>query len=232
MASADWAFMTGGLDGASVRRGVTNGIARPNGGGNFVYGFNSVVNTAGAVALYTAQTNFAPMSKGGQVTAAVQRGPSGGPLNFAPFVYLCAQTNDVSAAAYLLGLDDDDPHKIVLRKGKISDGLPALPAGNSGVLLVGTETFVAGTWKHLRLDAVVNTNGDVILKAFESDLGANAVTSPVWTPVPGVEEFIDDALGVNSGSVPFLSGYGGFAFVTKDITRRSYFDQLTVERQL
>ncbi len=232
MSEADWGVMANGLDGSSVRKGVTNGIARPNGGGNFVYGFNSIVNTAGAVALYTAQTNFSPMAKGGQVTAAMQRGASGSPLNFAPFVFLGAQSNDVNGAAYMLGLDDDDPHRIMLRKGTLVTGLPALSVGTQGILAVGVETFLAATWLHLRLDMIMNLNGDVILQAFRNDLLANPVSAPVWVPVPGISSFVDDALGVNSGSVPFTSGYGGFGYQTKDISRRAFFDQLTVARQL
>ncbi|HYM97443.1 MAG TPA: hypothetical protein VET26_09085, partial [Candidatus Sulfotelmatobacter sp.] len=65
MAETDWTFLNDGLDAAAVDRGVTNGIARPPGGGNFVYGFNSLSTAQGTVALFTSQLNFAPMQKGG-----------------------------------------------------------------------------------------------------------------------------------------------------------------------
>lgn len=232
MAAADWTTLPDGIDAVTVKRGVTTGVTRPNGGGNFCFAFNSAASTAGTAGLYAAQANFAPMAKGGSLRGAVRRGAGGGPLNFAPMLFLCLASPSVGANAYMLGLDDDDPHRIVLRKGALNVGLPAVSIGTQGILKQGTETFLNDTWLHLRLDVIVNTNGDVILQAFRSDLGAHSVASPVWDPVAGVEEFIDDALGINSGSVPYTSGYGGFAFQTKDVTRRAYFDHLEVIRQL
>lgn len=232
MSEADWGTLSDGLDAGSVKRGVTAGVTKPNGGGNFVFGFNSIVNSTGAVGLYAAQAGFAPMAKGMSIRGCVRRGAGGGPTNFAPMLFAGLQSNSVLASGYLLGLDDDDPCRIQLRKGTIVSGLPAVAPPTSGVLMSGTETFLNDVWKHLRLDMIVNPNGDVILECFENDLNANAVSSPVWTPVPGCEAFIDDALAINSGSNPFTSGYGGFAFQTKDITRRGYFDQLEVQKQL
>jgi len=232
MAETDWAFISDSLDSGSVKRGVTTGEPRPNGGGNFVFGFNSIVNTPGAVGLYAAQTGFAPMTKGASIRAAVKRGVSGAPTNFAPFLFAGLAGNTVAASAYLLGLDDDDPHRIVIVKGSLAAGIPPVAPGTSGVLKQGSETFLNNTWLHLRLDMIVNVNGDVILKAFRSDLTVNLVTAPVWVPAPGCETFVDDALAVNSGSAPLTSGYGGFGFQTKDVTRRVFFDQLEVQKQL
>jgi hypothetical protein len=70
MAETDWTFLNDGLDAATVDRGVTTGIARPPGGGSFVFGFNSLSTAQGAVALFTNQLNFAPMAKGGSVRGA------------------------------------------------------------------------------------------------------------------------------------------------------------------
>ena len=213
-------------------RGVTTGITRPNGGGNFCFGFNSTVATTGCAGLYAAQTNFAPEAKGGSIRGAIRRGASAGPLNFAPMLFIGLAANSVNSIAYILGLDDDDPHRIVLRKGTLVSGVPAVSVGTQGVLKVGTETFLNDTWLHLRLDSIVNTNGDVILQCYRSDLAVNPVTAPSWVPVPGCESFTDDVLHVNSGSAPLLSGYTGFAFFTKDISRRGYVDQIEVDRQL
>lgn len=237
MAEADWTVLASSLSIASTKYGVSNGEPRPNGGGNFTFGFNSLTAAAGVVALYANQASFAPMAKGASIRAAIKRGVSGGPTNFAPFLFAGASSNDVTtASAYMLGLDDDDPHRIVIAKGLMTGGVPAVPAGTSSggarVLKAGTETFLNNTWLHLRLDMIVNTNGDVILQAYRSDLTANLVTAPAWVPVPGCENFVDDALEVNSGSAPLTSGYGGFGFQSKDVTRRAYFDQLEVQRQL
>lgn len=233
MSETDWTLLNDGLDAAAVDRGVTTGIARPPGGGNFVYGLNSLSTAQGAVALFTNQLNFAPMQKGGSVRGAVQRGVSGSPLNFAPFFFIGLQGPSVNDVGYLLGLGDGDPHHIVLRKGGLVAGLPDIPPGTEGVLRRSTATFAPGTWLHLRLDMVVNANQDVLLQVFQNDVVAHPIgTAPNWVAVPGMEQFIDDALGINSGTQPFTSGRGGFGFFTKDVTRRGFFDQLEVYRQL
>jgi hypothetical protein len=238
MAEADWTFFSDGLDTASVLRGVTSGETPPPGGGSFVFGMNSVVTSAGAVGLFAAQVNFAPMAKGMSISAAIKRGVSGGPTNFSPFIFCGAQNNVLGSSpgtkGYMLGLADADPHWITLVKGPLVTGTPGAQPPQSGVLAVGNETFLNNTWLQIRLDMIVNTNGDVILQMFRNDLtvvGASVLT-PTWEPLPGAAQFVDDALGVNSGSAPFTSGYGGFGFATKDVTRRSYFDQLVVSRQL
>lgn len=235
MAESDWSLLTDGLDIVTVERGVTTGIARPPGGGNFVFGFNSLVVATGAVGLFTNQVNFAPMAKGARVHGAIKRLPSGGPLGFAPFLFAGLQGTSVNDSGYLLGLADGDPYRIVLKKGVLSAGLPNLAPDppNNGILLRSNNTFSLDTWHHLRLDMIVNTNGDVLLQCFENDLGANPLSGPpVWTPVPGMEEFIDDALQINSGSAPFTSGRGGFGFWCNDVTRRAAFDHVEVFRQL
>lgn len=231
MSEIDWAFLNDGLDIATVDRGVTAGIARAPGGGNFLYAFNSLAAVDGAVALFASLVSFAPMAKGGSIRGAVQRGPGGGPTGFSPFLFLCCQGNSVRDSAYLLGLSDDDPHRIVLRKGAVTVGLPK--ADGPGVLLKSAGSFAQASWVHLRLDVIVNTNGDVVLNVYQNDLAAHALgTPPDWQPVSGMVEFIDDHLGINSGSQPLTSGRGGFGFSVKDVTRRSFFDHLELFRQV
>jgi hypothetical protein len=232
MAQADFSPLPDNLSAAEVLTGVTSGETPPPGGGSFVFGWNSIVAAAGAIGFYTAQANFAPMAKGCSVSAALKRGVSGGPTGFAPFIFAGLQTNSVAAEGYILGLADEDPHAIALVKGSLLNGVPGLAPPQSGVLAVGSETFLNNTWLHVRLDMIVNTNGDVILQMFRNDLTLHAVTAPVWIPLPGANEFVDDALGVNSGSVPFTSGYAGFGYVTQNITRRAFLDQFTCARQL
>jgi hypothetical protein len=90
-----------------------------------------------------------------------------------------------------------------------------------------------GTWLHLRLDMVVNLNGDVLLQVFQNNLTSNPLGgAPSWQAIPGMPEFIDDALGINSGSQPFTSGRAGFGFFTKDVTRRGFLDHVEAFRQL
>jgi len=231
MAEADWTYLNGGLDIATVDRGVTAGIARPPGGGSFLFAFNSLAAVQGAVGLFCNLVDFAPMAKGASIRGCVQRGPGGGPTGFSPFMFLSCQGNSVNDTAYLLGLSDDDPHRIVLRKGAVAVGIPDSEGPN--VLLASGESFSQGTWLHLRLDVIVNDNGDVVLKVLRNDLIAHPLGSPPdWQPVPGMVEFIDDHLGVNSGSQPLTSGRGGFGMSVADVTRRGFFDHLELLRQV
>ncbi len=231
MAEADWTYLNDGLDIATVDRGVTAGIARPPGGGSFLFAFNSLAAVQGAVGLFCNLVDFAPMAKGASIRGCVQRGPGGGPTGFSPFMFLACQGNSVSDTAYLLGLSDDDPHRIVLRKGAVAVGIPDSEGPN--VLLASGESFSQGTWLHLRLDVIVNDNGDVVLKVLRNDLGAHPLGSPPdWQPVPGMVEFIDDHLGINSGSQPLTSGRGGFGMAVADVTRRGFFDHLELLRQV
>ena len=231
MAEADWTYLNDGLDIATVDRGVTAGIVRPPGGGSFLFAFNSLAAVQGAVGLFCNLVDFAPMAKGASIRGCVQRGPGGGPTGFSPFLYLACQGNSVNDTAYLLGLSDDDPHRIVLRKGAVAVGIPDSEGPN--VLLASGESFSQATWLHLRLDVIVNDNGDVVLKVLRNDLGAHPLGAPPdWQPVPGMVEFIDDHLGINSGSQPLTSGRGGFGMTVADVTRRGYFDHLELLRQV
>lgn len=237
MAEADWTFLSDDPGPSSIDRGVTTGITPPSSGGSFVFGFNSLVNQDLVTAMYVNGTNFAPTpaNKGGMVRAAIKRGLSGGPTRFAPFLMAGLQGTSSSDAAYILGLADGNPSHIVLRKGSVFGGVPdeePNAQGSSGILARSVATFDHDTWLHLRLDWIVNLNGDVLLKVFRSDLGVNSVSSPVWVPEPGLTLFVDDALQVNSGSPAFTSGRMGIGFKTSDISRRGYFDYIEIGRQV
>lgn len=232
MAQADWTELSSGLSSGSVGRGITAGITPPNGGGSFIFGFNSLDVLAGAAGYFSNQTNFAPMAKGGSVRGCVQRGVSAGHQNFTPFLFIGLGGTDVASYCYMLGLQDSYPTRIALRKAQLNGGIPDGAAGTLSILRRSTATFTEGTWLHLRLDMVVNISGDVVLKVFQNDLTAHACTSPTWEAVAGMADFIDDALGINSGSAPYTSGRAGMAFQTKDVSRRGFFDHIEVMRQL
>jgi hypothetical protein len=243
MAQADWTFLSGGLSTPQVDNGVTAGVVKPNGGGDFVYGFNSLEIISGVVALTNTQASFVPMAKGGSIRGAIKRGVSGGPTGFSPFLFIGLQGGAVSNNGYLLGLSDGDPYHVELRKGALAVGLPdegAVPDGGNHILMRSIAAFDPDTWHHLRLDMIVQGTGDVVLQCFQNDLEVNEVSSPDWTVVPGmegpqspsIEGFIDDALGVNTGSAPYTSGRAGFGIHVIDVSRRAYFDHLEVVRQL
>lgn len=235
MASADWTELTGNLGTTSIDRGVTSGIARPNGGGSFLYGFNSLDTTEGIAGSFCNLVNFAPMAKGGSIRGALQRGVSGGTSNFATFLFIGLQGSDVGSTCYQLGLSDGDTSRIALRKGIISAGLPdqvvTTPTPTNGLLARSDSAVPIATWVHVRLDMIVNLNGDVILNCYQSDLTANLVSAPVWTAIGGLGQIIDDALGINTGSQPLTSGRAGWAFYKKDVTRRGFVDHVELTRQ-
>lgn len=231
MAETDWAFMSDGLDAANVVRGVTGGLPTPPGGGQFLYGFNSLTVARGAVALRVNGEGFKTLPKGGSIRGCIKRGEGPGATGFSPFLFLGCQGDSVNDTAYLLGLSDDEPSRIVLRKGSLAVGIP--DSDGPGTLLKSSESFLQGVWLHLRLDMIVNENGDVVLRVYRNDLEAHPLgTAPNWQPVPGMEPFDDDRLHVNSGSAPLLSGRAGFGFATQAIARRAYFDHLELEKQL
>ena len=244
MAEADFTELTGVLNSSSVVRGVSQGITPPNGGGSAIYGFNALVNTTGVVARHTNLTNFSPAAKGADVSIAMQRGTGGGQTGWAAMLFCCLGGVDVGDVAYILGLSDADPGKIVLRKGALNIGLPDSAVGSGGVLAISTDTIAIAEWVHLRLEVVVNVSGDVVINVYRNaDLATNDVTSPVWTKVPGMSDFvggapggqtaiIDDVLGVNTGSLPFTSGRAGYGMHSSSDVRRAYFDHHVFGRQL
>jgi hypothetical protein len=239
MGSADWTLLTGILSSGDVARGVTSGPTKPNGGGTFLYGFNSLTNTPGGVGLYATpqapNTNFNPLTKGGDIRGALSRGTGGGLTDFSAFLFLLLGGTALTDEAYMLGLSDGDPSHIELRKGALSGGLPDEapdPAGVNKIIRRSTEVVAVGAWVHLRLEAVVNTNGDVVLNCYKNDLAANAVTSPVWTAIPGMASFTDDALGIATGSLPYTAGRMGFGCTVADVTRRVYVDHVECLKQV
>ena len=237
MASADWTVLTDSLTSTSIARGVTAGLTPPNGGGSFVYAMNSLLSAVGVLGLYATpqapNVNFSPMLSGGDIRGAIQRGVGGSTTGVAAMLFLGLGGNDVANLGYILGLADGDPCHIELRKGSLALGLPDENVGGPNKILARSSiTVPEGTWMHLRLEMVCNGNGDTVLNCYMSDLTAHAVTSPVWTPIPGMSQFIDDPAGINSGSLPFVGGYAGFAARVTDATRRAYFDQIQIAKQL
>lgn len=241
MSSGDWSFCSDGVSSGSIDRGVTAGIVRPNGGGTGLFGFNSLEVVDGAVALFVNLAGFAPAASGLTVRGAVQRGISGGPTNFAPFLFACLQGPSVNDTAYILGLGDSDPHHIVLVKGALVDGVPDLspdPDGNT-VLMRSTAAYEAGTWLHLRMDVISQGSGDAVIQIFQNNLDDNPVTVPVWEEIPGMEGpqspdivgFIDDSLSINTGSAPLVGGRVGWGFQATDATRRGFVDNVVIGKQ-
>jgi hypothetical protein len=235
MGAADWIDTPDSLSTASVLRTVTAGFPPPPGGGIFTYGFNSLDATPGVVARYCTLSGSDPSTSGGDISAAMMRASqSVSPTGFAPFLFFCLGGTDASDDAYILGLADGNPPHIVLRKGALSGGLPDGPPAptSTGVLGQSTDTFLLGTWYQIKLEVVVNLNGDVVLNCYSSDLTANLVSAPVWTSISGLPQFVDDALGINSGSLPYTSGRMGYGFVSSATGMVAFFDEIQPDLQI
>ena len=244
MGQNDWNDLGGALSTATLARGVTAGISGPDGGNGYVYAYNSLDGTVtGAHGKFTDLTGFNPTGSllsvpdgGGFITGCVQRVASPGNTGFTPMLFFCCQgggSPTVNDNAYLLGLSNASPYKIVLAKGTVASGIEADGTGATILRSSSAEFNMSdGLWHHLRLDCIVQPNGDVLLQCFYNDLDTNPIgTTPSWTAIDGMAEFIDDALQVNSGSAPLWGGCAGYAFqVTNGLSRRGAFDAITVER--
>jgi hypothetical protein len=243
MGQSDWSYVGSGLSIATVERGVTGAITPPNGGGSFVFACNSLSSTVtGAVALYTNLSGFAPTGTGPAVAdggtsirGCLKRVQGPGATGFSPFLFACLQGSPptVNDYAYMLGLGDSNPYEIMLCKGLLSGGLNASDE-NITVLARSTAqyAFSGDAWHHLKLDAIVEPNGEVVLQVFENDLAVHPIGSaPTWVAVPGCAEYIDDRNQINTGSAPLLGGCAGFGFaVAESLNRRAAFDAIQVGR--
>lgn len=236
---AETEYSSFGDSAADIKAGVTALVTPPTGGGSFTFGFNSQVSGEKAIGFYrntvNGGTDFAPLrddaanATGGSVRAALKRYTSAQATGFSVGMFLCLQARTKTDQAYLLGLSDNDPHEIVLAKTAIGNGLD--PTATT-TLLTSSETFNVDTWVHLRLDAIVNPNGDVVLKCFQNELSLTTpVTSPTWAAISGMDTFIDDGLGINSGSNPLAGGYAGYFFRSEVAQARGFVDHFEVHRQ-
>lgn len=249
MGQLDWKDVGGSLSTASLARGVTNGIDRPPSviANDFVYGYNSLSATVtGAHGKYIDLTGFTPTGSllsvpdgGGSVRGCVKRVSSPNNTGMSPMLFFCGQGAPVSVndKAYILGLLDADPYEIVLAKAPLVGGLVESDA-NVAILARSSDQYAMGDglWHHLRLDAIVEPNGDVLLKCFANDLDAHPIGTPggpVWEAIPGypTNGFVDDALQIATGSPPLWGGYAGFAFqVAQSLNRRGAFDAVEAYR--
>jgi hypothetical protein len=247
MGQADWHELDGVLSSASLARGVTAGIAPPPGAGAFVFGYNSLVSdAAGAHGMYVDLPGFTPTGSdpppaapdgGCSVRGCVKRVASANTKGFTPLLFACAQGGppSVNDQAYVLGLSDADPYEIVLAKTAIMSGI-ADDRENVTILQRSSAQYaISGDhWHHLRLDAIVEPNGDVLVRAYANDLALHPLgTAPVWAEIAGFTPggFIDDALQIASGSAPLWGGWLGFAFaVSSGLNRRGAFKALEAYR--
>ncbi len=231
MAETNWDLVSGSLTGTDTDTGKSTSQTPPAGGGSAIYGFRSLTAVVGAVAHINNQTFFNPMISGGRVSGAMKRFPSAGSTGWSCFVFTALQADSVDADCYMLGLSDASPAKIVLRKGKLSDGIKTSVVGADGVLAVSNASVVEDVWTHLRLDATRNLNNDVVLNVKQNDLSTNDVDEMAWQSILGMAQVTDDAFGAETGSNSLFAGRAGFGYEQRAITRTAFFDQVEVARQ-
>ena len=242
IAEADWATLTGtALSSGDVIRGVTNAFTAPTPGvGATVFGFHAITTQTGVAGYYTDLSLFNPIDgtlKCGSIRAAMKKYSAGG--TYAPFIGFLIGTDPATAQAYTLALSEGTSFNIVLKKGYPGNGFSVVSATDTTTLRSSTAayTYVGDSidyWFHLRLDVLVNPHGEVVISVFASDLDVHLVTTPSWTAIAGMDDYIDDSLGVLSGSAPYLTGfYPTFGHYTSALAGSvSLFDQLEVHRQL
>ncbi len=247
MGQLDWNDIGGSLSTATLARGVTNGIARPPSSiaNEFVYGYNSLDGTVtGAHGKYVDLAGFTPTGTllsspdgGGSIRGAIKRVSSPNNTGMSPMLFFCGQGAPVSVNdyCYILGLLDADPYEIVLAKAQLVSGLVDSDE-NVSILARSSSQYAMGdgAYHHLRLDAIVEPNGDVLLKCFENDLSLQPIGDvPNWLEIPGFTSggIVDDALQILTGSPPLWGGYAGFAFqVSQSLNRRGAFDAIEAYR--
>jgi hypothetical protein len=212
MGSADWTLPAH----PAYLYGVTSGVARPPGGGGFVLAVNSLAGAATALEISQADV----LVKGGSIRGALQRGPSDARTGWAAALRLLNDGGD----AYLLGLSDSDPSRIVLARRAVDSGLPDLLPGIGGVLRCSDAVVDVGEWVHLRLDVTI-TGGAALLEVYRNDLAAHPLdAAPDWQPIPGMDP-VNDAAAI-------MDGVAGVIVTAAAHRRRAYFAALELHRQV
>lgn len=230
MGATDWTRVSGSLTetdpGREVIVAATRGLAGDPSRG--VLGMRS----AGALGCYAQRATpslavgFDPIApgKGGEITIAMCRGSEG----VEPFAFVALQSDDVTAEGYKLGLSESG--RVVLAKGSLIAGIPDNAPGASGVLRRSSFTVAIGAWVHLRLEVACSSlTGDAVLNVSRST--SQDLATPTWADIPGMARFIDDGLGVNSGSVGLAGGHLGMGARFALPGSWGAFDQIQAFRQ-
>lgn len=204
MGQADWTELTNVLAAGVVRRGVSMAPAFAAPDGNFIFGMHSLLSTAGVVAQRNNQAGFTPSAAGkaGVVEACIRR--YNVTLGYAPFIGLLDNLDVDVAKGYLLGLSDEASYKICLKKGLVAEDILST---DSGVLRSSTTAYTVSQWHHLKLEVVLNPQGDIVLNCYANDLDTYAPGSAVWTAIGGMDRYVDDSLGILQGALPYTGTY-------------------------
>lgn len=235
MAESDWTQMgSPALDTTDMPRGVSAAFTVPNGGGSFVFGFRSASSSQGFGGYLLNISSFNPLDdkKGGSIRMAMKRYSSG--ANFAPIMGFMNGVDPATSEGYMLGLSEADAYQIALKKGSPGGGLDA---SGSDILRTSTLSWTdvgdgADAWFHLRMDLLVNPHDECVLNVYQSDLDTYAVTAPTWAAITGMGQYIDDSIGILTGSIPHTGRfYPFFGMYTEESGSQALFDHVQVYRQ-
>lgn len=219
--------MAGNLDTSAVSYGKTTEASFSPPEGSECLGFHSLDNVSGFTGLTLNVSGFNPIAghKGGIFYAILKKQiPQYGG---APVVGFVDSPSAQGGSGYLLGLSEEAPSRIILRKGTLGSGMSI---SGTGVLRLSDESFLDATWVELALYLTVNLQGDIALRIRRRD----PVIAGTWSAVPGMADIVDDIIGKASGSVPvegdFFPVFGHYN--SGQSGRVSLFDYMRVSRQL
>jgi len=225
MAEVDWLALSGNLDAEEVSWGKTTATEYGIIDGTAAVGFHSLKPSVGFSGFVLNVATFNPIAnhKGARIIALVKKHApmTGG----APVLFLSGGMDARASEGYRLGLSEEWPYKIILAKGPLSDGL----SEESDFLAVSNAAYDVADWFRLSLEVCVNTQNDLVITALAYKGG---LSTP--QPIPGIDSYVDDSLGRNSGTQPLFGDfYVGFGhYNSGQAGRVSLFDHIEVIRQL
>ncbi len=231
MASTDWTPFVNQASSAELVVGATMAPSLSPPDGSFSFGGRALVS--GEKFSGMLYNGFYPLAsgKGGSIRAYLRKHtPITGTAAYAPMIFFADDYDMVQdPSGYILGLSEGAPYYIMLAKGKLSNGLKTTAAGK---LQLGTTPYDSAQWIGLRLDLIHNPQGDLVLDVYYDSAGAPA--APVWARPAGISAaFVDDRLGVLSGSLPNVSQkYMGFGVYTNALGAVAAIDYVRAFQQL
>jgi len=207
MASADWAAISGGGSGAEVAQNVTMAFwadATSKIDAPFTYGFRSLTAHTKTTGLRCAVATHSPFVTGklGWIRAVIRKNYTVDPA-YSPFIGFAVYAAGVVAQAsngYFLGLSEDAAPYLVMRRGLVSDGIIL----TNDYFRKSTSALANQTWYDIKLECVFNPQGDVVCTPY---LNTSVLATPSWDPILGMDEYIDDSLGIWSGDLPVSTTY-------------------------
>jgi hypothetical protein len=163
-------------------------------------GFHSLMPVEGFSGLVNNESGFNPIAGnlGGVVSSFIRKYSQ--ILGYSPRIFFGNSKAVGSCMGYFLALSQEWPYRILLCKG-LATG-PA-KTGDTTVLRTSDALFLTSEWLHLQLSICVNPQGDVVLRT-RRDLTLSPAM-PMWDPINGMDDYIDDVLGGNQGE-PSIRG--------------------------